>query len=89
MGLMRMRKELKDLECKPPEGVICYPVNDSMVHLHAELEGPLDTPYAGGKFQVDINIPDRYRHEPLVFSGALSDGATKMSVYHKGIPPKH
>jgi len=31
----RLNKELKDLECKPPEGVICYPVNDSMVQLHA------------------------------------------------------
>ncbi|GJJ68087.1 ubiquitin-conjugating enzyme E2 T [Entomortierella parvispora] len=60
----RLNKELKDLECKPPEGVICYPVNDSMVHLHAELEGPEDTPYVGGVFQIEINIPERYPLEP-------------------------
>lgn len=35
MAAGRLNKELKDLECKPPEGVICYPVNDSMVQLHA------------------------------------------------------
>ncbi|KAF9111692.1 Ubiquitin-conjugating enzyme E2 T [Mortierella sp. AM989] len=62
--LVRMRKELKALELSPPEGVICYPVNDNIVHLKAELTGPKDTPYAEGIFKLEINIPDNYPLEP-------------------------
>lgn len=35
--LIRMRKELKDLEQTPP-GVVCYPINDNIVHLQAGKE---------------------------------------------------
>ncbi|KAI1295898.1 Ubiquitin-conjugating enzyme E2 T [Mortierella claussenii] len=62
--LIRMRKELKDLETSPPEGIICYPLDDNIVHLQAELAGPKDTPYAGGIFKLDIHIPERYPFEP-------------------------
>ncbi|KAF9124681.1 Ubiquitin-conjugating enzyme E2 T [Mortierella sp. 14UC] len=62
--LIRMRKELIDLEMTPPLGVVCYPINDNIVHLHAEIAGPEDTPYHGGSFKIDINIPERYPFEP-------------------------
>ncbi|KAI7829498.1 ubiquitin-conjugating enzyme/RWD-like protein [Gamsiella multidivaricata] len=62
--LIRMRKELKDLETSPPLGVICYPQNDNIVHLQAELTGPADTPYEGGVFKIDIHIPEKYPFEP-------------------------
>ncbi|KAF9910042.1 Ubiquitin-conjugating enzyme E2 T [Linnemannia zychae] len=62
--LIRMGKELKDLERTPPLGVVCYPINDNIVHLHAEIAGPEDTPYHGGSFKIDINIPERYPFEP-------------------------
>ncbi|KAF9089956.1 Ubiquitin-conjugating enzyme E2 T [Mortierella sp. GBA35] len=62
--LLRMRKELGDLEVSPPLGVVCYPVNDSIVHLQAEITGPEDTPYHGGSFKIDIHIPDKYPFEP-------------------------
>ncbi|KAG0288676.1 Ubiquitin-conjugating enzyme E2 T [Linnemannia gamsii] len=61
--LIRMRKELKDLEQTPP-GVVCYPVNDNIVHLQAEIAGPEDSPYHGGSFKIDIHIPERYPFEP-------------------------
>ncbi|KAF9388804.1 Ubiquitin-conjugating enzyme E2 T [Mortierella sp. AD011] len=61
---VRMKKELRDLEVSPPEGVICYPVDDNILHLKAELTGPKDTPYAGGIFKLDIHIPDRYPFDP-------------------------
>ncbi|KAF9995070.1 Ubiquitin-conjugating enzyme E2 T [Entomortierella chlamydospora] len=61
---VRMKKELRDLEISPPEGVICYPVNDNILHLKAELTGPKDTPYTGGIFKLDIHIPDRYPFDP-------------------------
>ncbi|KAF9193720.1 Ubiquitin-conjugating enzyme E2 T [Haplosporangium sp. Z 767] len=62
--LVRMRKELKDLEVAPPTGVVCYPLNDNIVHLRAEITGPEDTPYVEGTFTIDIQIPDRYPFEP-------------------------
>ncbi|KAF9955201.1 Ubiquitin-conjugating enzyme E2 T [Mortierella alpina] len=62
--LLRMRKELKDLEVSPPLGVVCYPLNDNIVHLQAEISGPEDTPYSAGTFKIDILIPDRYPFEP-------------------------
>ncbi|KAF9938565.1 Ubiquitin-conjugating enzyme E2 T [Mortierella alpina] len=62
--LLRMRKELKDLETSPPLGVVCYPLNDNIVHLQAEISGPEDTPYSTGTFKIDILIPDRYPFEP-------------------------
>ncbi|KAF9346149.1 Ubiquitin-conjugating enzyme E2 T [Mortierella sp. AD094] len=64
---VRLKKELRDLEISPPEGVICYPVNDNILHLKAGMNKETcmptlhnDTPYAGGIFKVDIHIPDRY-----------------------------
>ncbi|KAG0081253.1 Ubiquitin-conjugating enzyme E2 T [Linnemannia elongata] len=62
--LIRMGKELTDLEQTPPLGVACYPVNDNIVHLQAEIAGPEDSPYHGGSFKIDIHIPDRYPFEP-------------------------
>ncbi|KAG0270930.1 Ubiquitin-conjugating enzyme E2 T [Linnemannia exigua] len=62
--LIRMRKELIDLERTPPLGVVCYPINDNIVHLHAEIAGPEDTPYQGGSFKIDIHIPEKYPFEP-------------------------
>ncbi|KAF9549655.1 Ubiquitin-conjugating enzyme E2 T [Mortierella hygrophila] len=62
--LIRMGKELTDLEQTPPLGVACYPVNDNIVHLQAEIAGPEDSPYHGGSFRIDIHIPDRYPFEP-------------------------
>ncbi|KAF9406162.1 Ubiquitin-conjugating enzyme E2 T [Podila epigama] len=56
---LRMRKELKDLETSPPLGIICYPVDDNIFRLQAELTGPPDSPYSGGTFKIDIQIPER------------------------------
>lgn len=35
-----------------------------LTHLKGTLTGPPDTPYAGGKFVVDIKIPDGYPFKP-------------------------
>lgn len=38
--------------------------NASLFHLQAQLHGPPDTPYAGGRFRLDIRVPDRYPFVP-------------------------
>ncbi|KAF9363092.1 Ubiquitin-conjugating enzyme E2 T [Mortierella sp. NVP85] len=62
--LIRMRKEIKNLETSPPLGIVCFPLNDSIVHLQAEFTGPPDTPYSGGTFKMEIHIPEKYPFEP-------------------------
>lgn len=55
----RLRKELGMLATEPPPGICAWPVEDSLVHLQAQVEGPDDTPYARGIFLLDIQVPDR------------------------------
>lgn len=58
----RIIKELKDIQADhDSSGVIATPVADgNLVHLKGTFPAPPDTPYAGGTYQVDIQIPDQY-----------------------------
>lgn len=70
----RMKRELEMLEKHPPPGISAWPFEDSMTHLHArkfailisraEIQGPKDSPFEGGTFKLNIQIPDRYPFEP-------------------------
>lgn len=33
--MLRMRKELEELEDSPREGIVCYPIDDNITHLQA------------------------------------------------------
>ncbi|KAK2069145.1 hypothetical protein P8C59_003750 [Phyllachora maydis] len=58
----RVAKELQDIhQDKDQSGVFAAPIDPSnLTHLTGTFPGPPDTPYAGGTFQVDIQIPDTY-----------------------------
>jgi hypothetical protein len=58
----RVAKELADIHSdKDNSGVYAEQVDQSdLTHLKGTFPGPPDTPYAGGKFVVDIRIPDTY-----------------------------
>ena len=60
----RIRKELTELAKEPNSGVRVAPVGDSLTHLEGSLDGPEDTPYAGGVWRVDIIVPRQYPFEP-------------------------
>ena len=63
MSLARLRKELMDIEVdKDTSGVYARVRGDDMTKLEGTLKGPEDTPYAGGVFVVDIQIPQQVRH---------------------------
>uniref|UniRef100_A0A1A9WGU4 UBC core domain-containing protein n=1 Tax=Glossina brevipalpis TaxID=37001 RepID=A0A1A9WGU4_9MUSC len=39
-------------------------VNDCWTELRGEITGPMGTPYEGGKFQLEIKVPERYPFAP-------------------------
>ncbi|KAH7363284.1 ubiquitin-conjugating enzyme [Plectosphaerella cucumerina] len=58
----RIIKELADIQAdKDNSGVYAEPINENnLLHLKGSIPGPPDSPYFGGKYQVDIVIPDNY-----------------------------
>ncbi|XP_074278395.1 ubiquitin-conjugating enzyme E2 27 [Silene latifolia] len=61
----RVQKELqecnKDVEVS---GISVKPKADSLSHLVGTIPGPVDSPYQGGTFLIDIVLTDGYPFEP-------------------------
>jgi ubiquitin-conjugating enzyme (huntingtin interacting protein 2) len=61
----RIMKELQ--ECKnnsDTSGVEAWTLEGNLVKWRGKVQGPPDTPYAGGVFMIDIQLPDAYPFEP-------------------------
>ncbi|KAM5356524.1 hypothetical protein ACJ41O_003170 [Fusarium nematophilum] len=58
----RVVKELSDIQAdRDNSGVYAAPASDGNVtHLKGSFPAPPDTPYSGGTYTVDIQIPDQY-----------------------------
>lgn len=60
-------KELDDVRADVSSGIDIQPVNDSDIsRLKGKFRGPPGTPYEGGEFIVDIQIPVRDYSENFV-----------------------
>eukprot|EP00947_MAST-08B_sp_MAST-8B-sp1_P000779 g779.t1 len=60
-----IRKEV--MECQKDaesSGVTAVVVGDDMTRLRGTIRGPIDSPYTGGAFDVDIQIPASYPFKP-------------------------
>lgn len=74
-------REIKKLTTSPPAGVKYIPHGDeNIAELHAELDGPADTPYAGGKFSVKLVIGRE-------FPAAPPKGYFLTKIYHPNVSP--
>lgn len=62
--LSRMKKELERLKNDPPHGVTCWCKQGKLNNLEASLMGAEGTPYEGGLFKLDIEIPNNYPFQP-------------------------
>ncbi|CAG2114838.1 unnamed protein product, partial [Medioppia subpectinata] len=56
----RIHKELTELQRDPPPGCTAAPNGDNYFQWTGSIEGPPDTPYEGGLFNVQINFPANY-----------------------------
>lgn len=59
----RIYKELEDVDADKASGVTLE-VLEGLNHLRGTFTGPPDSPYAGGLFVVDIQVPDEYPFKP-------------------------
>jgi len=61
----RIHKELTDIQNDTDSRILCQLADDHDVsHLLASFPGPPDTPYEGGTYVVDIQIPQEYPFRP-------------------------
>jgi len=63
--LRRVNKEIADCKNDNTSNVQIELVEESPFHLKGTFDGPNDTPYHGGKFDVDIVIPESYPFQPV------------------------
>jgi ubiquitin-conjugating enzyme E2 J2 len=55
--LKRLRKDLRDFQKAPPEGMRTKPLEDNILEWHFVIEGATNTAYEGGWYAPDnINI---------------------------------
>eukprot|EP00050_Salpingoeca_kvevrii_P007103 m.293787 g.293787 ORF g.293787 m.293787 type:complete len:237 (+) comp12874_c0_seq1:307-1017(+) len=64
MTLQRLNKELRELSRAPPETCSAEPLNGDLFRWQATIEGPPDSPFEGGIFDLSIIIPQRYPYKP-------------------------
>jgi ubiquitin-conjugating enzyme (huntingtin interacting protein 2) len=60
----RLKKEIADLQNDKVSGVSVKTDPSNPNHLNGTINGPADTPYAGGTFHIDIVIPSEYPFVP-------------------------
>jgi ubiquitin-conjugating enzyme (huntingtin interacting protein 2) len=61
----RIMKELDDMSKDVASGVrFIIPNNDNLQQIRGIFTGPPDTPYAGGTFEIDIQLPENYPFVP-------------------------
>ena len=68
MAAKRLAKELTNMHKNPPKGIVLEPSgpNESLMQWRAVIDDPDHSPYAGGKFVLQLDIPADYPMKPPV-----------------------
>eukprot|EP00457_Paulinella_chromatophora_P008084 gb/GEZN01008111.1/.p1 GENE.gb/GEZN01008111.1/~~gb/GEZN01008111.1/.p1 ORF type:complete len:193 (-),score=36.86 gb/GEZN01008111.1/:481-1059(-) len=64
MSNLRIKKEYSEVLKSKDAGIGVSLVGDDMTHWKGHITGPTNTPYQGGFFVIDIQIPKNYPFEP-------------------------
>ena len=62
--LQRLNYELKNIEELKQFGVTIETENDNIYKWIVEMDGPINSPYEGGKFKLSIDFPSNYPFSP-------------------------
>eukprot|EP01115_Flamella_aegyptia_P009432 TRINITY_DN40323_c0_g1_i1.p1 TRINITY_DN40323_c0_g1~~TRINITY_DN40323_c0_g1_i1.p1 ORF type:complete len:165 (+),score=37.40 TRINITY_DN40323_c0_g1_i1:22-495(+) len=60
----RILKEVQRLHEQPPPGITALADSDNLRYLQVTLDGPPDSPYEGGKFKLEVFLPEGYPLDP-------------------------
>lgn len=62
----RLMKDLQEIENEkiPTCGVTARPLENTLYTWHANIRGPVQTPYEGGVFHLELNFPKSYPNHP-------------------------
>eukprot|EP00127_Corallochytrium_limacisporum_P002766 Clim_evm10s139 gene=Clim_evmTU10s139 len=60
----RILKETQRLMAEPVQGIDAQPAEDNARHFLVVMDGPGDTPFEGGKFKLELFLPEDYPMAP-------------------------
>jgi ubiquitin-conjugating enzyme E2 D/E len=95
MALQRLTKEWDGLQNDPIENISAEPIDNNMLHWRGKILGPINTPFEGGLFIVDIVFPTGYPFKPAKYTmltkmfhpNISSDGEICMSILDRDWKP--
>eukprot|EP00301_Raphidiophrys_heterophryoidea_P001794 c10851_g1_i1.p1 GENE.c10851_g1_i1~~c10851_g1_i1.p1 ORF type:complete len:205 (+),score=17.27 c10851_g1_i1:46-660(+) len=64
IGLERLKKELKAIQKEPVPGIHAFPLPNDLLEWHYAIQGPKDSPFAGGVYHGKIKFPSEYPNKP-------------------------
>jgi len=64
MAQRRLQRELEELSNSPLDWATCSPVDNNLFLWDCVIQGPQDTPYAGGRFHMVLKVPNEYPFKP-------------------------
>lgn len=56
----RIQKETERLNGDPVPGISAFPDADNPRYFHIQIAGPMQTPYDGGVYELELFLPDDY-----------------------------
>ncbi|KAK3746614.1 hypothetical protein QZH41_014508 [Actinostola sp. cb2023] len=56
----RITKETQRLMSEPVDGITAIPDEHNARYFHVDVTGPRDSPFEGGKFKLELFLPEEY-----------------------------